>query len=165
VDVYGEHMDVAVRIADSIDPGLVAIKLAPYRRVFCASPAYLRDRGSPRTPEDLAHHDCLFSRGAGAGNAWPVLVDGRVRSVQVAGRLVANHAEPIRDAVLAGLGVCMTARWLVEAELRQGLLVEVLAEHAVQNRAIYAVLSQRGAMTPKVRAFVDFLRECLSDLQ
>ena len=165
LDVFEEQIDVAVRIADAIDPGLVAIRLAPYRRVFCASPEYLARRGTPTTPESLVDHDCLFSRGAAGPVAWPMMQDGRIRQVPVSARLLANHGDPVKDAGLAGLGIFMTARWMVETELRQGRLVEILPECAVQNRAIWAVLSQRGAMTPKVRAFIEFLREVLSDLR
>lgn len=165
VDVYEEHIDVAIRIADAVDPGLVAVKLATYRRVFCAAPQYLAEHGVPQSPDDLAQHHCLFSRGALPSHGWPVLQDGRVRTIAVNGRLSANYADPIHDAALAGMGIFMSARWLVDEDLRQGRLVEVLADHAVQNRAIYAVLSQRGAMTPKVRAFVDFMRDCLKDVQ
>lgn len=165
VDVYEEHIDVAIRIADGIDPGLVAIRLAPYRRVFCAAPGYLATHGTPEVPEDLLSHQCLNSRGANAGASWPVRVGNRISSIRVSGRMTANHGEAIRDATVAGLGVSMTARWLVEEHLRDGRLVEVLGEYVVQNRSIFAVLSQRGAMTPKVRAFIDFMRECMTDLQ
>lgn len=165
VDVFEAQIDVAVRIADRIDPGLIAIRLAPYRRVFCASPAYLAERGVPRVPEDLAEHECLFSRGQHAQPSWPIVQDGKVRTVSVNGRLTSNHGEPVLEAARAGLGICQTARWLVEEDLAGGRMVEVLHGHAVQNRAVYAVLSQRGAMTPKVRAFVDFVRDALSDMR
>ncbi len=164
VDVYAAQIDVAVRIADSLEDGIVAIRLAPYRRVFCASPAYLARRGTPQTPEDLADHDCLLAQGASAEPIWPVMQNGVVRSVPVAGRLVANHGDPIYEAVMGGLGICMQARWRVDTDLRAGRLVEVLPDYVVHNRSIWAVLSQRGAMSPKVRVLVDFLRETLSDL-
>ena len=163
VDLFQEHIDIAVRVAETIDPGLVAFRLAPYDRVFCASPGYLREHGTPRTPDDLARHNCLVSRGATLNASWPVRKDGKVAQVRVTGNLVADNGEVIRDAVLAGMGVCMTARWLVAEDLRAGRLVEVLPEYAVQNRAVFAVLAQRGAMTPKLRCFIDFLKECLGD--
>jgi len=162
-DLYQEHLDIAVRVAEAIDPGLVAVRLAPYDRVFCASPDYLRARGVPRTPEDLAGHNCLVSRGATLNSSWPMRKDDRVVQMRVSGNLVADNGEVIRDATLDGLGLCMTARWLVDDDIQAGRLVEVLAPYAVQNRAVYAVLAQRGAMTPKLRCFVDFLRECFPD--
>ncbi|HMS77960.1 MAG TPA: LysR family transcriptional regulator [Burkholderiaceae bacterium] len=164
VDVLAEHFDVAVRIAAKLDDGLTAVRLAPYRRVFCASPAYLAERGIPRTPADLDRHECMVAIGAGGEQAWPMLQDGTVRMVPVRSRLVVNHGDAIYDAALAGLGICMQARWRVEDALRDGRLVEVLPEYIVQQRSIWAVLAQRGAMSPKVRVFVDFLRDALGDL-
>lgn len=162
VDLFQEHIDLAVRVAEAIEPGLVAFKLAAYDRVFCASPEYLKARGVPKSPDDLAAHNCLISRGATLNSSWPVKKDGRIQQLRVAGNLVADNGEVIRDAVLAGLGLCMTARWLVEEDLKAGRLVEVLSAYAVQNRAVYAVLAQRGAMTPKLRCFLEFLRECFA---
>jgi DNA-binding transcriptional LysR family regulator len=164
VDVLAEHIDVAVRIAARLDDGLVAMRLAPYRRVFCASPQYLAEHGVPRTPDDLAGHDCMVAIGASGEHAWPVMENGAVRSVPVRSRLVVNHGDAIFDAALAGLGICMQARWRVEEALRDGRLVEVLPDHVVQQRSIWAVLAQRGAMSPKVRVFVDFLKDTLGDL-
>jgi len=164
VDVFSEHIDVAVRIADSLGEGLVAIRLAPYRRVFCASPEYLAARGTPRTPQDLAGHDLLLAKGASQEASWPILQDGVVRALPVTGRLTVNHGEPIHDAAVAGLGICMHARWRMDGALRDGRLVEVLPEHVVNTRSIWAVMAQRGAMSPKVRVFVEFLRECLAGL-
>ena len=163
LDLFQEHIDIAVRVAEAIDPGLVAFRLAAYDRVFCASPDYLRDHGTPKTPDDLAIHNCLISRGATLNSSWPVKKDGKVVQVRVSGNLVADNGEVIRDAAMSGLGICMTASWLVEEELRAGRLVKVLADYAVQNRAVYAVLAQRGAMTPKLRCFLDFLKQCFAD--
>jgi DNA-binding transcriptional LysR family regulator len=164
VDVFGEQIDVAIRIADSLAEGLVAIRLAPYRRVFCASPRYLAARGTPATPQDLVSHDLLAGRGASSDLSWPILQDGVVRSLPVAGRLTANHGDPIYDATVAGLGISMQPRWRVDPALRDGTLVEVLPDCVVNTRSIWAVLAQRGAMSPKVRVLVDHLRERLDGL-
>jgi DNA-binding transcriptional LysR family regulator len=165
VDLFQQRIDVAVRIADTVDPGLVAFRLAPYRRAFSASPAYLARHGTPRVPEDLAAHNCLIGRGAQLNAIWPVLRGNELGSVRVSGSFVANNGEVLRDAAIAGLGVMMTARWQTEDDFRTGRLVELLAEYAPANRAIYAVLPRQGTLTPKVRAFVDFLKACCADLR
>ena len=164
VDLFQERIDVAVRIADAIDPGLVAFKLAPYRRAICASPAYLAQHGTPRVPEDLAAHNCLVGRGATLNTSWPVQRNGELGSVRVSGNFLANNGEVLRDAALAGLGILMTARWQVEDDFRAGRLVDLLQEYVPTNRAIYAVLPRQGTLSPKVRAFVDFLKTCCADL-
>ena len=165
VDLFQERIDVAVRIAETVEPGLVAFRLAPYRRIFCASPAYLARYGTPRTPEDLASHNCLVSRGAMLNASWPVQRGGTMDTIRVSGNFVANNGELCRHAAIGGLGVLMGARWMVEEDLRANRLVEVLPEYVPTNRAIYAVLPRQGSLTPKVRAFVDFLKECCADLR
>lgn len=164
VDLLQERIDVAVRIAESIDPGFVAFKLAPYKRVFCASPEYLETRGIPTTPEDIVHHNCLISRGATLNATWPIATKGSISNVRVSGSLIANNGHVVRDAALAGIGVIMSAHWIVADDLASGRLVEVLPDHAPTNRAVYAVLPRQGALTPKVRAYVDFLRECCTGM-
>ena len=165
VDIFAERIDVAVRIAETIEPGLVAFKLAPYRRVFSASPAYLERHGVPRTPEDLATHNCLVGRGARLNASWPVRRGSETESIRVTGNFLANNGEVLRDAALAGLGVMMGPRWQVEADLAAGRLVELMPEFVPTNRAIYAVLAKQGTLSPKIRAFVDFLKVCCADLQ
>ena len=160
IDLLAQRIDVAVRIAESVDPGFVAFRLAPYTRVFCASPLYLDERGTPTAPEDLADHNCLISRGATLNSTWPISRDGSIVLVRVSGTLIANNGSLVREAALNGQGIIMTAKWVVEDDLRAGRLVEVLHGFAPANRAIYAVLPRQGALLPKVRAYLDFLREC-----
>jgi DNA-binding transcriptional LysR family regulator len=164
VDIFAERLDVAVRIAESVEPGLVAFRLAPYRRAFCASPAYLHEHGAPRTPEDLASHNCLIGRGARLNASWPVQRNGETHSIPVSGNFLVNNGEVLRDAAIAGLGIMMGPRWQVEDDLAAGRLVELLPEFASTNRAIYAVLPRQGTLTPKVRAFVDFLKACCAEI-
>ncbi|MEZ5649877.1 MAG: LysR family transcriptional regulator [Burkholderiaceae bacterium] len=165
VDMLGEHVDIAVRLAESLPDGLIAIRLAPYWHVFCAAPEYLTARGVPQSPEDLAGHDCLVVPGAYGGLTWPMHRPDGLHAVPVNGRLVANHGDAVYDAAIAGLGISMQPRWRVAADLESGRLVEVLSEHVVQKRWIWAVLARRGPMPVRVRLFVDFLREVLADLK
>ena len=164
IDLFQERIDIAVRIAESIDPGLVAVKLAPYHRVFCASPGYLAAHGTPQTPEELSQHNCLISRGATLNATWPVQRGSEITAIRVNGNLISNNGEVVRSAALAGVGVMMTARLLVEDDFRNRQLVEVLPGHAPENRAIYAVLPRQGGLSPKVRAFIDFLKACCEDI-
>lgn len=163
-DLFQEHIDVGIRVAESIEPGLVAFELAPYRRVFCAAPDYLRQHGTLQGSEDLINHNCLVARGANLVATWPIRKGDGVVQVRVSGNLIANHGAIIRDAVIAGLGVAMLPRWMVEADLREGRLTEVLPGCGVDSRAIYAVLPQGGYSSPKIRVFVEFMKECFKQL-
>jgi DNA-binding transcriptional LysR family regulator len=160
LDLYEDRIDIAVRIADSIDPGFVAIKLAPYSRVFCAAPAYLESRRTPSLPDELMDHNCLITRGSTLNARWPVKREGGVEYVPVRGNLTSNSGPAIRLACLAGLGIMMAPRWLVSSDLASGQLVEVLPGLGVDNRAVYAVLLQRSDLSAKLQIAVEFLREC-----
>lgn len=84
---------------------------------------------------------------------------------RVSGNLVANNGDIVLDAAIDGRGLIMTAKWMVEDDLRTGRLIEVLHGFAPANRAVYAVLPRQGALLPKVRAFVDFLRDCCEGME
>ncbi|QDH69517.1 LysR family transcriptional regulator [Marilutibacter alkalisoli] len=165
VDLVSSGFDLAVRIGTLDDSTLVARRLAANRRLLCASPGYLRERGTPRTPQDLADHDCLLLVGRhGRQDIWR-LGDGNGGevTVRVRGRVESNFGELLRDAAVAGLGIALHSVWHVCEDLRAGRLVQVLPEHPLTDTGIHAVMPQRRLVPPRVRAFVDFLAERFSD--
>ncbi|WP_306396042.1 LysR family transcriptional regulator [Telluria beijingensis] len=165
LDLYKARIDVAVRIADVIDPGLVAIKLAPYRRAFCASPEYLRQHGVPQVPEDLMDHNCLITRGSALNTRWPVKRGAEIGHVHVKGSLATDNGQAGLIVCRAGLGIMMGPRWMLEEDLRSGTLVEVLSDYLPDNRAIYAVLLQRSGTSAKLQAAVEFLKSCFAGMR
>jgi DNA-binding transcriptional LysR family regulator len=163
LDLVQEGLDVALRIADEINPNLIAIKLASYKRVFVASPDYIDEHGPPATPEDLREHNCLINRGSGPADEWSFVREGAPLAIKVRGNMSADSAEVVRQAALAGLGITMTSSWFIQEELNTGRLVQLLPEYTpVDQRAIYAVLVQRSSSTRKVAAFVEFLKSCFA---
>lgn len=160
-DLVSAGYDVAIRIGALDDSSLVARRLAANRRVLCASPAYLRRRGVPDTPEDLARHDCVLLVGSrGRQDLWH-LGDGRGgrTTVRVRGRFESNYGEVLRDAVVAGFGIAMHSVWHVCDDLRAGRLQVVLPGHPIADTGIHALMPQRRLVPLRVRAFVDFLAE------
>ncbi len=157
VSLIEEGYDVAVRIADLPDSSLVARKLAPARRVVCASPAYWAERGVPTHPRELANHNCLIYAYLPAQNDWRFRGPGGPLTVRVAGNLKANNGDVLREAALAGLGVCLAPTFLVGDDLRAGRLATVLDAFVDDSLAVYAVYPHRRHLSAKVRAFVDFL--------
>lgn len=160
-DLVSAGYDLAIRIGALDDSSLVARRLAANRRVLCASPDYLRRRGVPRTPADLARHDCVLLVGSqGRQDLWR-LGDGNggETTVRVRGRFESNYGEVLRDAVVAGLGIAMHSVWHVCDDLRAGRLQAVLPGHPIADTGIYAVMPQRRLVPLRVRAFVDFLAE------
>lgn len=157
VSLIEEGYDVAVRIADLPDSSLVARKLAPARRVVCASPAYWAEHGLPVHPRELAHHNCLIYAYLPTQNDWRFRGPSGPLTVRVAGNLKANNGDVLREAALAGLGVCLAPTFLVGDDLRAGRLGTALDSFADDSLAIYAVYPHRRHLSAKVRAFVDFL--------
>jgi DNA-binding transcriptional LysR family regulator len=152
-----EGFDVAVCIADLQDSSLAARKLAPNRRVVCASPAYLAAHGIPRTPEDLVQHNCLVT--ADFASSWEYKApDGRSSSVRVKGRYACDNWEVLREWALAGLGIALKSTWDVYRQLRDGSLIALFPGHSFHSDvAIYAVYPHRRFLPAKTRVFIEFL--------
>ncbi len=161
VDLVSEGFDLAIRIGALDDSGLVARHIAPNRRLLCASPDYLRRRGRPLQPEQLAQHDCLLLVGSqGRQDVWRLLDPQRNPvAVRVQGRYESNFGELLRDAAVAGEGIAMHSLWHVADDLRAGRLEAVLPDYPLATTAISAVMPQRRLVPPRVRAFVDLLVE------
>ncbi|SFK83715.1 LysR family transcriptional regulator [Lysobacter sp. cf310] len=161
LDLVSSGFDLAIRIGALEDSSLVARKLAPNRRVICASPDYVRRHGMPNSPEELARHECLMLVGSqGRQDLWR-LHDraGREVAVRVSGRFESNLGELLRDAAVAGLGIAVHSTWHVNEDLRAKRLVPVMPDYGVAESGIYAVMPQRRLIPPRVRAFTDFLAE------
>jgi DNA-binding transcriptional LysR family regulator len=160
VDLIEEGFDLAVRIGVLADSTLVARKLAPMRPMICASPAYLKERGVPNTPNDLRNHLCLCNSTNALVDEWR-LADGNGRPliVQIRGRLRANNGDTLRVAALQGMGLVYLPSFYVGGDLQAGTLVSVLSHFMSQDAGIYAVYPHSRHLLPKVRAFVDFLAE------
>jgi DNA-binding transcriptional LysR family regulator len=158
VDVVGEGVDVAIRIASLSDSSLVGVKLADNQRVLVASPAYLKRHGSPRTLADLARHNCLAISSEGSQRGWSFRDNGKIVTLKVAGNMVCNDGAVLHDWALAGKGLAWRSMWEVSGDIDAGRLSTVLDQHAAPGNDIYAVFAQRRHLPLRIRAFVDFLR-------
>jgi DNA-binding transcriptional LysR family regulator len=161
LDLVGAGFDLAIRIGALRDSSLVSQRLANNRRVLCASPAYLRLHGKPKTPADLERHECLIQVGSqGRHEVWR-LTDGNGDevAVRVNGRFESNFGELLRDAAIAGLGIAQHSTWHVCEDLRSGRLRVVLPDYPIADTGIHAVMPRRQLVPQRVRAFVDFLGE------
>ncbi|SIT08216.1 LysR family transcriptional regulator [Achromobacter sp. MFA1 R4] len=157
-DFVREAFDVAVRFGDLPDTSLIARKIAPNRRLVCASPGYLKMHGVPATPHDLARHQCIVLRqNEAAYGLWRFTKGRRSETVKVRGNLSSNDGEVTLTWGLAGLGILQRAEWDLARYLRSGRLVQVLQDYALPQADIYAVFPERHHLSAKVRAFVDFL--------
>ena len=160
VDLIEEGVDAAIRLSEQLaEPSIVARKLAPNRRIVCATPGYLAAHGTPRTPDDLKRHNCLHMYTLAQFNEWEFEDPDGVHMIRVNGRFRANTADALYQAVLAGVGVGRLATFLVGGDIKAGRLVPLLPTFTHEKSAIYVLYPHRRNLAPKVRAFVDFLVE------
>jgi DNA-binding transcriptional LysR family regulator len=159
VDLVEERIDLTVRITNTLDDQLVARKLAICRSVLCASPAYIEQHGSPRTPADLAVHRCITHAYGNRAEYRLRGSDGLV-TVPVQGALSSNETAVLRQAALAGAGIAMLPTYYVANDLRRGALVPLLSGHEPETLGVHAVYLSRRFQPLALRLLVDWLAEC-----
>lgn len=162
VNLVEDRIDLAIRISNELDPGLIARRLSVCRSVLCAAPAYLAARGIPQRSEDLATHNCLTHHYVGR-SLWSVERDGETSTVAVGGTISANDATALLQAVLAQAGIAMLPTYMVAPLLTSGELVVVLPDYTLKAMGIYGVYASRRQMPLIVRSFLDFLAARFGD--
>lgn len=162
VDVIGEGVDIAIRIASLTDSNLVGVKLADNHRVVVATPGYLKRYGTPQTLDDLSKHNCLAISSQGSQRGWAFRDHGKIVTMKVSGNMVCNDGAVLHDWAMAGRGLAWRSMWEVSSEIEAGLLVPVLEQYAAPGNDIYAVFAQRRHLPLRIRVFVDFLRHAYS---
>jgi DNA-binding transcriptional LysR family regulator len=159
VDLIESGTDLAIRAGPLADNRLVARKLAPHRRVLCASAAFLALHGPIEAPDDLARRPALLFS-LQPYDRW-ILIDrvGERHDVPLTGRVRANDSEALLAAAEAGFGVALLPHWIAGEALRAGRLVPILpafeAMYAPGALFIWAVYPPKRVVAPKVRAFID----------
>ncbi|MGM5025638.1 LysR family transcriptional regulator [Tardiphaga sp. 862_B3_N4_1] len=161
VDLLEERADVAIRVGLMRESRLLARKLGESRMVVVASPGYLKERGTPKTPDDLAHHNLLRFGFAKWENGWPFKIGGETVAVMPSGNALVSDGEAMQHLAVAGMGLARLARFHVEADIAAGRLVPVLeAFNPGDIEPIHAVFVGHGGQLPaRVRAFLDYLVE------
>ncbi|MCA0257922.1 MAG: LysR family transcriptional regulator [Proteobacteria bacterium] len=156
-DLVGGGYDLAIRIADLSDSTLVARRLAPVRRILCASTDYVAHHGMPKTLDELREHACLPAHN---NESWRLIgPDGPV-TLKPQGRLVTNSSEVIREAVIGGIGIALRSTWDIGEELKSGKLLQVLPGYeSTRGVSLSAVYPSREFLPAKVRLFIDYLAQ------
>ena len=158
VDLANEGVDVALRIASKLDGNLVARRIAPVSMVVCASPDYLKRRGTPKIPAELVDHATLSFSYLWAGDEWPFTdAHGDLTRVKVSPAVHATNGDLLRELAVAGGGIIMQPTFIVASELERGTLVPILAEYQTLELSLFAVYLSRRHLSNKVRVFIDEL--------
>ena len=162
VDVIAEGLDVVIRAGDVSDSRLMTRRLGAFHLMLVCSPDYIARHGRPRDPSDLSRHACLHHRYATSGKLerWPI-GDGR-NDVDLPRRAVANTIEPLIDMAERGLGIACLPDFAISEQLRSNRLTVVLGDHTRHEGVFRLLWPSSRHMSPKLRAFVDFMDRTLS---
>ena len=164
VDMVGEGIDVAIRLAHLPDSSLTAIKTGEVRRLTCAAPSYLDGRNLPERPADLVEHQCIGLNDAGLQEIWrfaPDPLTGRASSVRVTCRLSLNSAAAAIDAAERGMGIVRPLSYQVEQQIADGALVRILQDFEPEPMPVQLVFQPRRFTGGAVSAFIDHAKTLL----
>lgn len=157
VNLVDEAYDVAIRIGNLPDSSLVARKLAPYRMIACASPGYLAAHGTPKTPAQLAAHNCMGFMYSAAQKHWQFTDRGETSNVQINGNFKVNNGQALRTAALHGMGIIVQPEVLLADDLAAGTLVRILPNHHLPSQSMHVVYPSSRNMTLKMKSFIEFV--------
>jgi DNA-binding transcriptional LysR family regulator len=160
VSLIEEGFDIAVRIGAPKDDSLILTRTVAWQQfIVCASPEYLSKRGAPQTPRDLDRHDTIVYIRGERPIPWRLQTEEGPYLYEGPGRMSVDHSEAIRESALAGFGLAYLANYVIGEDLRAGRLVEVLQGYRPAPDPIRLVYPSKRHLTPRTRAFIDFLVE------
>lgn len=159
MDLIADGYDLGIRQGLLDDSSLMAKRLASRTLYVCATPAYLAEFGVPKTPADLARHNCL----RGSLTYWRFQDNGKALNIQVNGNLHCNSGYAIVDAALKGLGIVQLSGEYVLQHIKSGQLLPLLEAYAAPEEGVWAIYPHNKNLLPKVRMFIDYLNEELSN--
>src|SRR5215468_4257851 len=156
VNLLEEHVDVAVRIGELPDSRMIAKRVGLIRLMLCASPAYLKGRGVPKTPPDLAKHDCVIHENYSSPHGWEFASGKTTQMIHGPSRLTVNLGEAAVAAAVAGAGIARVLSYLVDDLLRSRSLVTLLEAYEPSPMPASVVYPSQRQIPLKLRAFLDF---------
>ena len=166
VDLIEEGFDLALRTAVLEDSSLIARRLIDSQWIICATPAYLKQYGTPQTPEQLQNHECLVYKFDNTANStWPLYIDGKEQLISVHGRFHSNHLSAIKQAALSDLGIAFLPQVLIYEEIQQNTLTQILQCFTSKKLGLYAVYPKARQPDQKLKLLVAHLQNSLHQKQ
>jgi len=167
-DIFEQQIDISFQSGNIPDSTLVARRITTARWRLCASPAYLKRAGTPKTPAELPLHRCLNFLPGSYRSRWPLretLADGgeHIETQDPRAVVAANNGDMLCALAVQGMGIARLADYHITAELQTGQLVAVLEDHELDREPIYAVYASKRHLSARVRVFLDYAREHISD--
>lgn len=161
-DLVAEGVDVSIRLGKLEDSGFGARRLAILKRLTVAAPAYLKARGTPKRPAELAAHDCIFGPGSSGRAAWSFTRAGKTVALDVQGRIRTNSAPAAMGCAVAGLGIAVASSVMCSEELASGALLPILKGYTLEPVEVHAVFPGGPRPSAKVRALIDHIAASLT---
>jgi DNA-binding transcriptional LysR family regulator len=153
LNIVDEHLDLAIRVGDLPDSSMVAVRVGAIRAVVCASPAYLKRHGTPKSLDDLGGHQCVTFSMLGSADSWNFPAGN---SIHVRSRLVASTAEAALEGALCGVGPTRLLSYQVADAVKAGRLVVVLRKYEAAPVPVNLIYVKERRLSGKLRAFLDF---------
>ena len=168
VNLLEEEVDVALRIGALADSSLIAVRVGDIRRLLCASPAYLKSRGMPKSPDDLARHDCITYVRMRSPDMWKLKREQTEYVAPIHSRLRVSDVQSACDGARAGIGIAVALSYQIAEHVRSGELTPLLQDFMSETHPVSFVYSPDRFMPVKLRSFLDFalprLKTRLGDL-
>lgn len=163
VDVVEEGFDAVIRTGQPSDSQLMSRNVGRFKLKIVASPDYLARCGVPVTPDDLAQHRCLHQRSPSTGKLrpWPFARGERQGKIVLPERMSATAVDPLIELAIEGLGIACLPPFAIRSEIADGRLVSILDEWVAEADQFNVLWPASLQMTPKLRAFIDFMAEHL----
>jgi DNA-binding transcriptional LysR family regulator len=158
INMLENGFDLTLRITKQLEGNLFARRLAPCRHVIVASPSYLKRYGQLKQPEDLVAHKVITYQYQESPREWEFESrNGNIKRVSVNSVVNMNNSLALREAALAGAGICRMPTFLAGEEIKAGRLIRLLPSQNLLELSIYLLFPERKNMAPKTRAFIDFM--------
>ncbi len=159
VDLVREGVDCVLRVGKPTDSSMIGRQIALLEEGTYASPAYLRQRGTPATPDELQAHAMIGFVSSASGSVIPLefRVNGTLRQLALPQAVSVAGAEMYVALARLGMGLIQVPRYRVQEDLVNGSLAEVLAGYPPSPSPVYVLYPQNRQLSPRVRVFIDWI--------
>jgi DNA-binding transcriptional LysR family regulator len=164
VDVVEEGFDAVIRTGQPSDSRLMSRNIGRFRLKIVASPTYLERHGVPVSIDDLMHHHCLHQRSPSTGKIrqWPLVRPEQGKKIVLPERMSATAVDPLVHLAVEGMGIACLPPFAIRQETADGSLVSIMEDLVIEQDQFNVLWAASRQMTPRLRAFVDFMAEHLN---
>lgn len=166
VDLISNNIDLAIRLGELSDSTLHAKKIGINQRIICASPAYLKEHGTPTHPEHLQNHNCIITKfGKHIDKHWRFMIDGKEKTYAVDGNRISNNGELVADWCRANQGIAFKSHWDIYEDIKKGRLVRLLKEYEIPKRPAQFVFAAGATNSRRIRLLMEHLTKGFEKFQ